>query len=104
MKKPTKKKQSLLARTTKTKIKRKKFKPGQAIVFEPRWAQEKFKGGITYKNPNTGAEHPLKYGDVVHYLAEHSPAYGHCIVVDYDGKITTMVHPDEFRAATDEEV
>lgn len=80
------------------------FKPGQALVFEPRWAQEKFKGGITYKNPKTGVEHPLKYGDIVHYLAEHSPAYGHCIVVDYDGKITTMVHPDEFRPATDEEV
>lgn len=80
------------------------FKSGQAIIFEPKWAQEKFKGGITYKNPKTGKEHPLRYGDVVNFLAEHSPAYGHCIVVDYDGKITTMVHPDEFRAATDEDV
>lgn len=82
---------------------KKMWKPGQAIVFEPKWAQEKFKGGITYKD-SKGNEHPLKYGDIVHFIAEHSPAYGHCIVVDYDGKITTMVHPDEFRAATDEEV
>lgn len=81
----------------------KKFKPGQAIVFEPSWAQEKFKGGITYKAAN-GQEHPLKYGDIVHYLAEHTPATGHCIVVDYEGKITTMLHPEDFRAATDDEV
>jgi len=79
------------------------FKPGQAIVFEPRWAQEKFKGGITYKGPN-GEEHSLRYGDIVHYIAEHSPAYGHCIVVKYSGEVVTMVHPDEFRLATDEEV
>lgn len=77
----------------------KKFKAGQAIVFEPAWSEcGKVKGGEVYPG------HPLKYGDIVHYLAEHSPAYGHCIVVDYDGKITTMVHPDEFRPATDEEV
>lgn len=81
-----------------------RFKPGQAIVFEPRWAQEKFKGGITYRNEKTGAEHPLKYGDIVSYIAEHSPAYGHCIVVKYGGEVVTMVHPDEFRPATDEEV
>lgn len=95
------KKKSSTALIVKTKTK--KWKPGQAIVFEPKWAQEKFKGGITYKDAK-GNEHPLKYGDIVHYIAEHSPAYGHCIVVDYDGKITTMLHPDEFRAATDEEV
>lgn len=79
------------------------FKPGQAIVFEPRWAMEKFKGGKTYVSA-VGVEHPLKYGDIVHFLAEHSPAYGHCIVVDYDGKVTTMLHPSDFRAATDDEV
>lgn len=75
-----------------------KFKPGQAIVYEPKWAKEKFKGGEVYP------KHPLQYGDIVHFLAEHTPAVGHCIVVDYDGKITTMLHPNDFRAATDEEV
>lgn len=79
------------------------FKAGQAIVFEPKWAQEKFKGGVTYKS-SSGQEHPLKYGAIVHYLAEHMPATGHCIVVDYDGKITTMLHPEDFRKATDDEV
>ena len=80
-----------------------KFNPGQAIIFEPKWSLEKFKGGVTYRS-STGIEHPLKYGDIVHYLTEHSPAYGHCIVVDYDGKVTTMLHPEDFRLATDEEV
>ena len=79
------------------------FQPGQAIVFEPRWALEKWKGGVTYRTAG-GHEHPLKYGDIVTYLAEHSPARGHCVVVDYDGKVTTMLHPDDFRLATDEEV
>ena len=78
---------------------RAKFKPGQAIVFEPKWAEcGKVKGGTVYKN------HPLKYGDIVHYLAEHSPAYGHCIVTTYDGKVITMLHPGDIRKATDEEV
>lgn len=83
----------------------KKFKPGQAIVFEPNWAAQKHKGGITYFDPKTGEnKHPLFYGDVVHFLAYHEPAIGHCIVVDYDGKITTMLHPGDFRKATDDEV
>jgi len=77
----------------------KKFKAGQAIVFEPKWAEcGPVKGGIVYKG------HPLKYGDIVHFLADHSPAFGHCIVVDYSGKITTMLHPEDFRLATEEEV
>lgn len=76
----------------------KKFKAGQAIVFQPSWAESKKKGGVVYKG------HPLKYGDVVHFLANHSPAFGHCIVTDYNGKVTTMLHPEDFRLATDDEV
>lgn len=75
-----------------------KFKAGQAIVYEPKWAKNKKKGSTVYKN------HPLKYGDIVHFLAEHYPAIGHCIVTTYEGKVITMLHPDDFRAATDEEV
>lgn len=76
----------------------KKFKSGQAIVFEPSWSKSKKKGSEVYKN------HPLKYGDIVHFLAYHYPAIDHCIVTDYDGKITTMLHPEDFRKATDDEV
>lgn len=78
--------------------KRKKFKAGQAIIYEPTWAKKKTKGGLVYKG------HPLKYGDIVHFLAEHSPATGHCIITTYEGKVVTMLHPEDFRAATDEEV
>lgn len=82
---------------------RKKFKPGQSIVFEPTWAMEKFKGGVTYKT-DKGHEHPLKYGDIVLFLAYITPAYGHCIITTYEGKIETMLHLEDFRAATDDEV
>lgn len=82
-----------------------KFKPGQAIVFEPKWAEEKFKDGIVYKNHITGKDdHPLRYGAIVHYLAEHSPASGHCIVTTYEGQVITMLHPSDFRKATEDEV
>lgn len=78
---------------------RKKFKAGEAIVFEPNWSEGgKKKGATVYKN------HPLKYGDIVHFLADHSPAYGHCIVTTYEGKVITMLHPEDFRKATDDEV
>lgn len=85
----------------KKKIKREKlFKAGQAIVYEPNWTPEdqKFKGGICY----IGSD--LRYGDVMHFLAYHKPAYGHCIVTTYDGKVITMLHPSDFREATDNEV
>ncbi len=72
----------------------KKFKAGQAIVFEPSWWDK-------YDKSN---QHPLKPGDIVHYLAEHSPAHGHCIVTTYEGKVITMLHPSDFRLATDDEV
>jgi len=79
-------------------LSRDKFKAGQAIVFEPNWSKSKTKGAEVYKG------HPLKYGDIVNYLAEHTPAIGHCIVTTYEGKVITMLHPSDFRAATDEEV
>lgn len=75
-----------------------KFKPGQAIVFEPKWADTKKKGAQVYER------HPLRYGDIVHFLANMTPAVGHCIVTTYDGKVITMLHPEDFRKATSEEV
>lgn len=79
-------------------MRKSKFKPGQTIVFEPSWAESKKKGGTVYKN------HPLKYGDKVLFLADIAPAYGHCIVTTYDGKVITMLHPEDFRKATEDEV
>lgn len=79
-------------------MKKKKFKAGQAIVYEPKWFKTKVKGA------KLGPKSPIAYGDVVHVLAEHTPAIGHCIVTHYDGRIVTMLHPEDFRAATDDEV
>lgn len=77
---------------------RKTFKPGQSIVFEPTWAKSKESGGVVYPG------HPLKYGDIVLFLANIEPAYGHCIVTTYQGKVITMLHPEDFRKATEDEV
>lgn len=76
----------------------KKFKPGQAIVFEPSWAAIKTKRAKVYKG------HPLKYGDRVLFIAHITPAYGHCVIATYQGKVITMLHTDDFRAATEDEV
>lgn len=106
-----KKSKTRTTQTTKTKTKYRapawtKFKAGQAVVFEPYWAQQDYLK--KNKKIKVGDEvypgHPLKYGDIVHFLAHMTPAYGHCIIVDYDGKVTTMLHPSDFRLATDEEV
>jgi len=84
-----------------------KFKSGDAIVFEPKWANDESLR-TKMRKIEVGDEvypgHPLKYGDIVHYLAEHSPAFGHCIVTTYEGKVITMLHPSDFRKATEEEV
>ena len=91
MKKKTKK-------VKKKYVRKKLFKAGQAVVYEPSWAVEKVKGGICYEKS------PLRYGDIMHFLAYHEPAWGHCIVTTYEGKVITMLHPEDFRPATDNEV
>lgn len=75
-----------------------KFKPGQAVVFEPTWAREPVSGGLVYP------EHPLRYGSIVLFLAYITPAVGHCIVTTYEGQVLTMLHPTDFRAAREDEV
>jgi len=76
----------------------KKFKAGQAIIFEPKWAKSAKKGDDVYDG------HPLKYGDTVLFLADITPAIGHCIVTTYEGNVITMLHPEDFRLAKEEEV
>lgn len=76
----------------------KTFPSGQSVVFQPYWAKDKTKGAEVYPN------HPLKYGDMVLFLADIIPAYGHCIVTTYEGKVITMLHTNDFRAALEDEV
>ena len=66
-----------------------KFKHLEAIVFDPKWEID--------------PRHPLKRNEVVFFLGE-SPNVLHAIVVTYEGQIITMVHTEDFRKATEDEV
>jgi hypothetical protein len=70
------------------------FKPGTAIFFEPEWA----------KNKKVDERHPLEYGEVVYFLTDIPNVPGHCIVAKHSGEVVAMVHPQDFREATEDEV
>ena len=70
------------------------FAPGSAIVFEPEWA----------KGKKVSKKHPLKYGEVVYFLTDIPNVPGHCIVTKWKGVVVPMIHPDDCRLATDEEL
>lgn len=72
---------------------KKSFKPGTAMVFEPKWWLK------TVYN-----DHPLKYKELVYFLTDIPNVQGHCIVATYDGRVVPMVHPDDFREATEDEL
>lgn len=72
----------------------KKFKQYSIVVFEPKWAMKYIESGST----------PLKYGEVVLYLGNISNAQGHCCVAKHSGEVVWLVHPDDFREATEDEV
>lgn len=67
-----------------------KFARGMAIVFDPFW--------------EVPAEHPLKKNELVYFISDIPNVEGHCIVATYDGRIVPMVHPDDFREATEDEL
>lgn len=77
-------------------MKKSKFKFCEAIVFEPGWFD--LKG--TVKIP----KHPLEYGELVYFLGNIPNVPGHCIVSKYNGVVVPMVHPEDFRKATEEEL
>lgn len=66
------------------------FKPGQTIKLDksqPDWIHYAFLSDR-----------------LLCFLFEHDPQEGHCAIVDLaSGKITTMLHIDNFRAVTEEE-
>jgi hypothetical protein len=72
-----------------------KFKYLEIVTFDPPYAK---------KNPGSYDKHPIKIGDTVLYLGEIPNAPGHGAVVKYSGEVIWMIHPDEFRKATDEEL
>jgi hypothetical protein len=75
-----------------SKVKRAKFKNCEAIVFDPSWWEKKYAG------------HPLSPGEVVYFLGEIPNVPGHCVVAKHSGEVVSMVHPEDFRKAKDEEL
>ena len=73
----------------------KKLKKMSIVVFEPEYAK---------KHPEAYAKHPLKLGEQVLYLGDIPNAIGHCAVAKHSGEVIWLVHPSDFRKATDEEV
>jgi hypothetical protein len=69
-----------------------KFGQGEAIVFAPSWMTPRYK------------DHPLKVGEVVYFLSDIPNCPGHCIVAKWNGLVVPMVHPEDFRKATEEEL
>lgn len=66
-----------------------KFLIGQAIKYVPKY---------------TVQEIDIKPGDIVFFLGEMIPIYGHIIVTTYEGKVLTMLHKSDFVAAEEEDV
>jgi len=48
--------------------------------------------------------HPLKFGEPVLWLGEIPNAPGHGAVAKKDGAVIWLVHPGDFREATEDEV
>jgi len=75
-----------------------KFNYLEAIVFDPKWWNRFMEDSTDYMN------HPLKPKDVVYYLGDIPNVPGHGIVIKRSGGIVTMVHPEDFRKAREEEL
>lgn len=71
----------------------KKFKMGEAVVFDPSWWEKKYE-----------KKHPLKKGEIVYFLCDIPNVEGHCIVATHDGKTVPMIHPQDLRKATEDEL
>ncbi len=92
-------------------MKKKPFKPGTVVIFEPNNFNPKYWNDLSEKNR---IKHfgPLGYKAkkkklfvfLTEILASDGIDSGHCVLVDMDdGHLETMRHTSDFRAATDEE-
>lgn len=87
--------------------KRKPFKPGDTVVFDPS------KLGRAYWRSLSENERKRYYGTLGYgskglhlftFLCEHRPQAGHCVLISMqDQHIETMRHTAEFRLATEDE-
>lgn len=72
------------------------FKHLSIVVFEPKWAKDWTPQGV----PST---HPLKWGEQVLFLGDISNGEGHCAVAKHSGEVVWLLHPQDFRLATEDE-
>jgi hypothetical protein len=71
------------------------LKPMEIVVFDPLYAK---------KYPEAYKDSPVKLGEHVLYLGDIPNCSSHCAVANYDGKVIWMMHPLEFRRATEDEL
>lgn len=72
-----------------TTVKEVTFETGEAVVFDPEYQ---------------ATTHPLNKGTVVYFLSYIPNVPGHCIVATSKGQVVPMIHPEDLRKATDEEL
>lgn len=87
---------------------KKKFKRGDAVVFEPKNFNPKFWDSLSEAD-RIRYYGPLGYGakktKVFVFLTEINQASGHCVLVSLDDQtVETMRHTSDFRLATDDEL
>lgn len=75
-------------------VKRGKYKYLEVVIFHPWWAVN---GKIVDK-------HPLKFGEAVLYLGEIPNVRGHCAVAKKDGDVIWLLHREDFRKATEDDL
>lgn len=91
-----------------TKRKRRKFKLGDTVVFEPKnfnkkwWDAQKKEDLLRYYG-SLGYNAPKLH--LFMFVAEHSQQPGHCTLISLaDQHVETMRHTSDFRLATEDEV
>lgn len=73
------------------------MKLNTVCFWEPEWWYEE--GCEKYHD-----KHPLNYGDKVYYMGDIPDVIGHCLVLKRGVGVLDMIHTDELRKATEEEL
>lgn len=73
----------------------KKLKKMSIVVFDPHYGK---------KHPEEYKNSPVKIGEQALYLGDIPNAPGHCAVAKHSGEVVWLMHPQDFREATEEEV
>jgi len=65
------------------------------VSFEPWYAK---------KHPEAYDKSPIKLNEQVIYLGEIPNCLSHCVVVKHSGEVVWMVHTNDFRELTEDEL